>query len=387
MKDANGHSRPGSQAALRQANRRRVESLLQNDGELSQAEVARRSGLAPATVSNIVRELKSAGVVSVGRSSNQRRVVRLSRGSGLVAGLDYGHRHVTVAVADRTHQVLAEHRADLGAGVPAVEALEVGSSLLDRALADAAVERAAISAVGMGLPAPIAHDTGQVGALSILPGWVGVDAAQLASDHLGIPVAVDNDANLGALAEHLWGAGTDVDDLAFVKLSEGVGAGLILGGELFHGRDGTSGEIGHTTIDDLGAVCRCGNRGCLETIVAARSVVELLEPHHGANLTIANVVRRATEGDTACARVLADTGHHAGLALANLCNLLNLERIVIGGELAQAGDLLLAPIRESVRRCGIPSATANLQIATGALGPRATLLGAIALALDHAPLP
>ena len=376
--------RPGSQSALRSANRRRIEQLLQASGGMTQAELARQAGLAPATVSNIIRRLKAEGTVSVEHDAKRRRrLVRLAQASGVVAGFDYGHRHLSVALADRSHQVLAERRITLGPGLSADEALDLGAELLDEVLDETKTPRSAVRTVGMGLPAPIDDASGQVGALSILPGWVGVNAAQLASERLGLPVYVDNEANLGAWAEHLWGAGRGTQNLAFVKLSEGVGAGLIVDGRLFRGRDGTSGEIGHTTMNDLGAVCRCGNRGCLETLIAARSVIELLQPRFSQDLTIAQVVAQANKGDTACVRVLADTGHQAGLALANLCNLFNPELILIGGELAQAGDLLLGPLRESVRRCGIPSATAGLQIHIGALGARAILLGTIALALHH----
>lgn len=376
--------RPGSQSALRSANRRRVEQLLQNSGGMTQAELARQAGLAPATVSNIIRRLKAEGTVSVEHDARRRRrLVRLTPASGVVAGLDYGHRHLSVALADRSHQVLAERRTSLGPGLSADQALDLGAALLDEALQETKTPHSAVKAVGMGLPAPINSSSGQVGALSILPGWVGVNAAQLASERLDLPVYVDNEANLGAWAEHLWGAGRSAESLAFVKLSEGVGAGLIIEGKLFRGRDGTSGEIGHTTMNDLGAVCRCGNRGCLETLIAARSVIELLQPRFSEELSIARVVEQARQGDTACIRVLADTGHQAGLALANLCNLFNPELLLIGGELAQAGDLLLGPLRESVRRCGIPSATADLEIRVGALGARAILLGTIALALHH----
>lgn len=380
--------RPGSQSALRSANRRRVEQLLQESGGMTQADLARNAGLAPATVSNIIGRLKTEGTVSIEHDTeSRRRIVRLAPASGVVAGFDYGHRHLSVALADRSHHILAERRTTLGPGLSADEALEIGAALLDEVLKETKTPRSAIKSVGMGLPAPINDTTGQVGALSILPGWVGVNAAQLASDRLQLPVYVDNEANLGAWAEYLWGAGQGARNLAFVKLSEGVGAGLIMDGNLFRGRDGTSGEIGHTTMNDLGAVCRCGNRGCLETLIAARSVIELLQPRFSEELTIATVVAQANKGDTACIRVLADTGHQAGLALANLCNLFNPELILIGGELAQAGDLLLGPLRESVRRCGIPSATTDLEIKVGELGARAILLGTIALALHHIDSP
>ena len=264
--------------------------------------------------------------------------------------------------------------------------MHLAEKLFHELLDEIGEQPAAIVGAGMGLPAPIDLRTGKVGAPSIMPGWVGVDAVRLASERLDIPVVVDNDANLGAVAELYWGAARGLSDIAYVKLSEGVGAGLVLGGQVVRGRDGTAGEIGHITTDEFGQVCRCGNRGCVETVVAARRVVELLEPMLGQELTIADVVRRAREGNNSCVRVLADTGRQAGIAIANLCNVFNPELILIGGELAVAGEFLLAPMREMVRRCGIPSATTDLPIILAELGPRASVMGAVAVALSTASL-
>jgi predicted NBD/HSP70 family sugar kinase len=375
---------PGSQAALRSANQRRVLELLKSAGELTQAQVARNTGLAPATVSNIVRDLTAAGLLDDIDTGKRRRMLRLARTAGVVVGVDFGHRHVTVAVADQTHIILAERRVSLAPAVSARDGLARATALLDEAMTESRTQMSDVVGIGMGLPAPINSLTGEVGAVSILPGWVGVPAAELASEHFGRRVVVDNDANLGVLAEQMWGAGRGCDNLAFLKLSDGVGAGLFIDGRLYRGRNGTAGEIGHTTFDEFGDVCRCGNRGCLETIIAAKSVVALLEPRYRSDLTIADIVQMASDGDTACIRVLADTGRHAGVAIANLCNLINPEVILVGGELALAGELMLAPMRESVRRCGIPSSTQDLHIDLAALGARAPVLGAVALALQEA---
>ncbi|QDQ94597.1 ROK family transcriptional regulator [Rhodococcus sp. WB9] len=389
MRDSdNGDSpRPGSQSSLKSANQHRVVRALQTSGELTQAEIARRTGLAPATVSNMVKELTAAGMVAVpgGDHPGQRgRAVKLTRKMGLAVGIDFGHRHLTVAVADMAHEVLAEERVELGAGHRAADGVVQAGALLDAALDRLGCDRTSVLAVGMGLPAPLETDTGEVGGPSILPGWVGVDAAAIASEYLGTAVQVDNDANLGVLAEHMWGAGRGTTDLAYIKLSDGVGAGLVLDGRLYRGRGGTAGEIGHLTLDEFGQVCRCGNRGCLETLVASHVVTGLLAPSRGPDLTIADIVAMAEGGDAACIRVLADTGRHVGVAVASLCNLVNPERLVIGGELALAGELLLGPMREVVGRYAVPSAVRSLDIRVAELGPRAQVLGAVALGLRSA---
>ncbi|MFC6010381.1 ROK family transcriptional regulator [Nocardia lasii] len=380
-----GARRPGSPTALRDQNRARVVAELRRQGQATQAELARATGLAPATISNIVRDLAEVGSLVIEKRSGKRNCVRLAGGSGFVVGLDHGHRHLTVGVSDLSHRVVARTRTELPVGVSAAQSMAHARRLLDAALAQAGVERAAVVGAAMGLPAPIDRTTGRVGSPSILPGWVGVDASALADAALELPVGVvvDNDANLGALAEHQWGAGVGTTDMVYLKLSDGVGAGLIVDGRLYSGVAGTAGEIGHTTVEEFGAVCRCGNRGCLETLVSARSVVSLLAPTAG-ELTIEEVVGRALAGDRAFARVLDDVGRQVGAAVAGLCSILNPELLVLGGELAQAERILIPAIGQVVDRCGVPSAAAALRIRPAVLGARTHLLGAIARAIDNA---
>ncbi len=381
------NAQSGSPSALRRANRRRLLVLLETGEELSQADLARSTGLAPATVSNIVRELVADRVLTVVGRAGRARLLRMDEGSGLAMGIDVGHRHITVALVSRAGEVQAERRHDIPHNLAALDAADLITGSFASLLEESGMRPDGLIGVGMGVPTPIDSETRRVAAPSILPGWVDVDIAELVSSRVGLPVVVDNDANLGALAEHAWGAGRGLESLAYIKLSEGVGAGLILGGELYRGRQGIAGEIGHTTMDEFGRVCRCGNRGCLETMVAARAVVNLLEPVRGPDLSIAEVVRLAEGGDAACARVLSDTGRHVGVALANVCNVFNPERILIGGELAQAGNFLLAPIREVVRRQGIPTATASLTIELAALGAHTHVVGAALLAMRASASP
>ncbi|GAB2991501.1 ROK family transcriptional regulator [Nocardioides montaniterrae] len=379
--------REGSLAGLREFNRARIIGVLRAAGELSQADLVRHTGLSAATISNIVRDLDGAGLVTV-RTKGRRRTVRLQRVAGFVVGVDYGHRHLSVAVADLAHEVLAEQRVELHEDIGARAGLALAAERMHQVLDQAGVAAADVVSVAIGLPAPIEAATARVGAPSILPGWVGVPVREVAAAAFGLeaPLAVDNDANLGALAEHRWGAGMGCDDLAYLKISEGVGAGLVLGGRAYAGPTGTAGEIGHLTVDEMGAVCRCGNRGCLETLVSARSVASILEPTHGPGLTIRDIVQAADDGDRACARVLTDVGTQVGRAVADLCSLLNPTLVVVGGELAQANDYLLPAIRRVVARCSVPAAADRLQLRTAALGDRAHLLGAIARALDPLPV-
>jgi predicted NBD/HSP70 family sugar kinase len=161
---------------------------------------------------------------------------------------------------------------------------------------------------------------------------------------------------------------------------------MVLAGRLYRGPDGTAGEIGHVAVDPgdrYAAVCRCGQRGCLETLVSTRTVTAVLEPLLGSPLSVADVVARAHEGHAPARRVLADTGHHVGAALAGLCTVLTPRRIVVGGELAQAGEYLLEPLHAALEAAALPGTTRTATVVTAELAEHAPVLGALALALER----
>jgi predicted NBD/HSP70 family sugar kinase len=363
-------------------------------GVASRAGIARRTGLSRSTVSSIVAELQGEGLI-VDRDGNgfasapgagrPPSLISLDPSVGVAVGIDFGKTHLSVAVADLGHNVLAEERRELDEACHAEEAMQAAAALLQRVLDAPGVDRSRIVGVGMGLPGPV-HASGAVGSSAILPGWVGVSAADEMEARLGLPVLVGNDANLGALAEHVWGAGQGCSSLVYLKLATGVGAGLIVSSRLWEGAGGTAGEIGHTTVDETGEMCRCGNRGCLETFAGAPAIVEPISRNLGEELDIEAVIRRAREDDPGCRRVLEDAGRRIGVAVANLCNLVNPERIVVGGSVGMAGELILEPLRDSVRLRAIPSAAEDVAIVPGELGERAELLGAVALVLQQAGL-
>ncbi|MDT3395523.1 ROK family transcriptional regulator [Streptomyces sp. B1866] len=377
---------PGSQSSLHRANLERVVRAVRMAGSLTQAEIARATGLSAATVSNIVRELKDGGTVEVTPTSaggRRARSVALSGGAGIVAGVDFGHKHLRVALGNLAHQILAEETEPLDVDASAAQGLDRAEAMVGRLIEAAGVDRSKVIGVGLGVPAPIDVASGALGSTAILPGWAGTNPRDDLAARLGVPVHLDNDANLGALGELVWGAGRGVQDLAYIKVADGVGAGLVINGQIYRGPGGTAGEIGHITLDESGPVCRCGNRGCLETFAAARYVLPLLHPSHGAGLTVEGMVRHARDGDPGCRRVIADVGRHIGSGVASLCNLLNPSRVILGGHLAEAGELVLGPIRDSVARYAVPSAARQLAVVPGALGARAEVLGALALVLSE----
>src|SRR5918995_4882005 len=241
---------------------------------------------APSTVSAVIGELQEQRLVvepedepaprGPGTMGRPPVLVALDRAAGVALGLDFGKRHLRVALADLAHRVLAERHEPLDADLPAAEAIARASRLAGEVLDEAGARPSEIVGVGMGLPGPVHRPTGELGDSTILPGWVGVRAADAMSEALGHPVEVENDASLGALGEWMWGAGRGAEDLAYLKLATGIGAGLIVRGRPYGGSGGTAGEIGHTIIDPDGPLCRCGNRGCLETLAGSDAILASL---------------------------------------------------------------------------------------------------------------
>ena len=386
-----GRRRGGSLTDLRRANRESAIHLLRLHGGLTQTELSRLTGLSRASVFNIVRELTEEGVASIAAvTRNGRRASRvtLNPDAGIVAGVDFGNRHMRVAIADLAHEILAEDRVVLPQGHRAMDGVQGCVAMVTELAARAGRRLDQLVGMAVGVPGPIVAGTNRLGSTTILPGWADVDVAAAFASVLPGPVAVDNDANLGALAESLWGRGRGLRDFAYLKISTGIGAGLVLNGHLYRGAQGTAGEIGHTTIDEDGPVCRCGNRGCLETFAAAPALLELLHDSHGADLTIEDVLRLSNSGDIGCRRVIADAGRHIGVALANLCNLLSPQLVIVGGELALAGDVLLNAIRDSMARRAVSITAERTEVTTGMLAERTAVLGAVALALHESdPVP
>jgi predicted NBD/HSP70 family sugar kinase/biotin operon repressor len=376
--------------AARPGNRDRVIELLRTRGALTRADLARLLNVSRATVSNVVAALQDAGLLvesgSTGGGVQQRRgrpgsLLTLNPSAGAVVGIDFGHTHVRVIVADLAHTVLAEHVRTLERDHDARDALRTAVVLAREALAAANVVHGKVIGVGAGVPGPINTRTGAIGSSSIGPSWVGLRPAEELGALLGLPVVVDNVGNLGALAEVTWGAGRGAQVAVYIKLDAGVGAGFVLGGRLYRGACGTAAEFGHMTVDPTGPICRCGNRGCLETFVSVPALLDQLRSRHDAEFTTQDMVRSALDGDRAGVRVLTDAGQRIGAAIAIICNLVNPDRVVIGGELSAAYDILLPPLRAVLERDALPFASAQATVCRGQLGDRAVALGSVAAVL------
>lgn len=379
-------SRPGSQSALRQRNEQLIVATLRDQGALSQAELARATGLSTATISNIVKSMCANGLAMTRPTTSSGRralAVSLLETPDVAAGIDFGRSHVRLVLASPSFKVKAERFAQLPVGHLAAESIAAAAAMMDELLIESGIDRSRVIGAGVGVPGPIDHRTGTVIRGAILPEWVGVNIVAQLQQALKMPIFADNDANLGALAQVTWGEHRAAKDLVFLKIGSGIGAGLILNGAPYYGHTGITGEIGHATIFDQGLVCRCGNRGCLETVASTAVMIELLSRGEPATLTVQEIIKRAKAGDAATLRVIDDAGMSVGKAMANVANMINPEMIVVGGPLVPLGETLLNPIRRGLIRHAVPAIGEGTAVVMSSLGDRAEALGAISLALNN----
>ena len=381
----------------RQMNRLRVIEALYRRPLSSRAEVASHAQLSRATVSTLVEELVRAGLVeehpgaATASTSTEGGVGRppvllsLVSHAAFAVGLDFGHQHIRVALCDLSGEPIVDDYSMADVDHSPAESLDLAHELVRQALRSAGVTPDQLLGVGMGLAVPIVKATGELAADGILPGWHGIRPAEEMEVRLGIPVALDNDANVGALGEKAFGAARGVDDLIYVRLSAGIGAGLILEGHPYPGVTGVAGEIGHVLSDPNGPICRCGNRGCLEAVASPVAVAALLERSIGESVTVPRLLELVADGNRGARRAVAEAGEAVGRAVSMAVNVLNPELVVVGGDLAQAGEALLAPITAAIERHSVAPAAAAVRVAAGTLGARAEVLGAAALILAKSP--
>ncbi len=363
---------------------RQILEVISSDDGLTQAEVARRTGLSRATVSNLVAELRRRGLVRAGdRGLGGRGALEMVIAkSGAVVGVDFGYRHVRVGVADLAGRVLADEEHPLPLDFDVQESCAEARSMTGQLMERSGVRIEDVRQVGVGLPAPIDMISGRVGWQAILHRWAELDPRATLEQAFRLPVVIDNDCNLGALGEFRQGAGRGFTDIIYINAANGVGAGFILGGKLHRGAAGTAGEIGHMTVDPYGQTCRCGNRGCVDMVVGSAGLLDLLRSVYGAQLEVPQVIELAKQGDMRCHRALTDAGRALGAVVADLCNLLSPQRVIVAGPIFRAGEMILGPLRETVEHRAVPAAARAAQIVNSPLDERAEMVGAVWLALE-----
>jgi predicted NBD/HSP70 family sugar kinase len=358
--------------------------LLRDGRPRTRADLAAVTGQARSTVAARIDLLMAAGLIAPAGEATSTggrppATFAFAPSARVVLGVDLGATHARLAVTDLASTILAQRELRLlitdGPDLVLDRVAETGAELLREAGRSAGE----LAGVGVGLPGPVEHATGKPNNPPIMPGWDNADVPGILGARFHAPVLVDNDVNIMALGEHRT-AWPGVADLLFVKVATGIGAGIIADGALRRGAQGSAGDIGHVAVPGVtDVVCRCGNIGCLEAIASGLAVANKLE---GAR-TPADVVAMVRSGDVAASQAVRQAGREIGAVLATSVSLLNPSMIIIGGILADAGEHIVAGIREVVYQRSLPLATQHLRIVTARTGTQAGVLGASAMAVDQ----
>ncbi|GAB3149354.1 ROK family protein [Microbacterium neimengense] len=358
--------------------------LLLDGHARTKADLVHLTGLARSTVSSRVDALLASGLVSPAgeaASTGGRPPSRVAFNprAGLVLAVDLGASHATIAVSDLSGRILASvtHPMDIASGPVAVldHVAEQGTTLLD----DATLAAIPLTGVGIGVPGPVEHSSGRPYNPPIMPGWDRFDIPSYIRRTFDVPVFVDNDVNLLALGEQA-ASFPETTDLIFVKVATGIGAGIIAGGRLQRGAQGSAGDMGHVRVPHTSA--SRGRRSAeldLEDLASGSAIAAALRDQGVAAETSQDVIELVRAGNAAAIEALRQAGRDVGEVLSTVVNLLNPSVIVLGGSIARAGEHLLAGVREVVYRRSIPLATQHLAIVQSPTAERAAVLGAAML--------
>jgi predicted NBD/HSP70 family sugar kinase len=302
----------------------------------------------------------------------------------VVVGADLGATHGRIALTDLTGRPLCEIGEDLEITDGPEIVLDWVTSTTSRMLELTGRTAEDLIGVGIGLPGPVEHSSGRPMRPPIMPGWDNYDVPAHVSRVFDVPVLVDNDVNIMALGEHAV-AHPDVEHLLFVKVATGIGAGIISGGRLHRGAVGAAGDLGHVAAPHAPEVlCSCGNLGCLEAVASGPAISRALAAIDVSATSNADIVELVRGGSIPAAHAVRQAGRTIGEVLATCVSLLNPSVIVIGGSLAQAGESLIAGVREVVYGRSLPLATSNLQIVAATTGVQAGVIGAATMVIQHA---
>jgi glucokinase-like ROK family protein len=384
--------------AMREVNRSIVLDIIRRGGKVSRTDLAKRSSLTKPTVSAIVDDLIARGIVqevgfgkTVATGGRRARLLEFNDASAAYLGIRFGVHTTTLAIADARGEVRAIKETPTPMGDPHA-AIRAALALLDSLLEEAGLPRGRLQSVGVTVPGMVDTRSGVVAFAPNL-GWNDVPVRALLQQALDLPVVVHNVTSSGALAEGRVGAAKGTRSYVWVYVGHGLGAGIVIDGQLFSGTKGFSGEIGHCPIVDDGPLCSCGLRGCLETLASGKAIERIAaeaargsEPTslaaHKGPFDAAIVLEAARAGDAVAQRIFRDVGHHLGVGLSFLINVLDPELLVLGGRVMEGAEYILEGARASVARHTLRSS--KVEVVASTLGDRAGLMGSVISAMDQA---
>ena len=382
---------------LRRLNRQRVLRQIYFDAPISRLDVSRRLGLSPATVTSVVAELLSEGLVVESGSEESdggrpRTLLTINPDYGFIVGVDFGETRVQLEIFDlMLHKLHDTYRPVNPTSAQPHEVVQQIDEGLEELITQTRVDLAQIIGVGLGNPG-IVDIANEVLVFAPNWGWHQIPLQKMLAARLRLPIYLDNGVKAMAQAEQWFGAGQDVDDLVVLMVGTGVGASIITGRQLYRGATNSAGEWGHTSIDRNGRLCRCGSHGCLEAYVGATGIIQRLREYAPDSpllvnddrvVTIAAIFDAARHGDPAAGSVLQETVEYLGMGIANLINLFNPQRILLGGWVGLHFDApLLAQVSEVTAQYALSQPFLGTTIAACKLGQDALCMGAATLVLD-----
>lgn len=352
------------------------------------------TGLSRATVAALAAEMLASGIVEETgpdedngspRSGRPPQLLAVQTSAAFAVGVDIGHGHTRVVLCNARGEPLWDSSVPQDVDHLATDALDAAERMVRQAIASTPKARRRTLGIGVGIASPVDAAEGTMSSASIMKGWDGMRPAEEISQRTGLPAFLVNDANAGALAEHLYGAARGSRDVVYVRLSAGIGAGIIADGRLLLGAHGLAGELGHVEVRPGGQICRCGGRGCLETVASPIAIAALLSQSRQRDIGSVELFRLLEENDVGAVRAVEDAGEAAGRCIGTLASLLDPEMIVVGGELGAAGDILFGPMMRSVQRYRLPSRAPELRVVAGELGDSAAARGAAGMVLARIP--
>lgn len=388
---------------LRRLNIALVAGLLRRHQPISRADLAEQAGLARSTITGIVHGLLQEGIVretGEAASTGGRKPVLLElvAGARLFAVVRLTARTMTLGLTDLGGRLVVRHRRALRGGRRPEEVLSQVATWVTEMLREYGPDRVRVLGLGITLPGRICAETGRLLHSSSL-GWREISVRAALQERLSLPVVVEGEVSAFARGEQRHGAGKGAANLVALTLGPVVGGGFLAQDQLYRGRFGAAGELGHIQVDADGPPCWCGRRGCLESLVGDDALVgqALREIDRGADSLLLDMVegRReavtrealvaaAQDGDALCRRLLEQAGHRVGTVLAQVANALGPDALVVGGEaVQQAGSLLLEPIRQALQPRLVPWVAEHLRVEAAALGEAAYLVGVAEQILDR----
>ncbi|WP_344106295.1 ROK family protein [Myceligenerans crystallogenes] len=362
--------------------------LFRDGAPRTRASLVTETGQSRSTVAARIDALRSIGLLAPAGEATSTggrppSTFAFDPASHLAMGVDLGATHARIAVTDLAAEPITMIDEPLAIADGPDRVLTWVAETGRKLVAQTGREMEDLVGIGIGLPGPVDHRTGRPVNPPIMPGWGDSDVPAELFARLGAPVMVDNDVNIMALGEHRTTA-PDVDDLLFVKVATGIGAGVIMDGHLRRGAQGAAGDLGHIAVPGPADIpCRCGNTGCLEAVAGGGAIAARLRQQGIAVETTQDIVDLVRSGDVAAGQAVRQAGRDIGSVLAASVSLLNPARIVVGGILAGAGEHLMAGIREVVYQRSLPLATRDLRITPSEAGAPAGVVGAATLVTEQ----